>query len=546
VVVAALFAASPVVGPAVGPAAPASAAPVLTVDDGRIVGGAGHGCKLRSSGTVWCWGLNSHGQLGTGNAPTTGPTARMVGGGSLADSTVARVAAGGDTTCAVDTAGRVSCWGANSAGQLGNDDAGTDSDVPVPVTGGALTGRTVVDVTVGTAHACALDDGGRVSCWGADDQGQLGDGGGAGDSPVPVAVDTAGALSGKTVTAITAGARSTCALDDDGKAYCWGDNSAGQLGNNDGGNDSAGPAAVVDGGALSGRTLTAISAGGLHVCALADNGKAYCWGENGRGQLGNDDATNTDLDVPAQADPGGIIAAATITTVAAGGNHTCVLTNLEAAWCWGAADNGQLGDNQAADRSEPVRVYDSGALAGATPRRIGAGTLLSCVTDTERLAYCWGDDSTAQLGNGTPTADSDVPARVRLAPDLPRVTVTPGDGRLTVSWPAPDPGTAPLTGYEVTTVPASAGCPSSMSTSCVITGLTNGTRYAVRVAATSGEGTTTSRAADGTPQAAPLLPITGESVAAIAGAGTVLLVAGLALVRYGRRRELPGPGRTAA
>ncbi|GAA1041696.1 hypothetical protein GCM10009557_66000 [Virgisporangium ochraceum] len=272
------------------------------------------------------------------------------------------------------------------------------------------------------------------------------------------------------------------------------------------------------------------------MCALADDGNAYCWGENGRGQLGNDDATNTDLDVPAQADPNGVIAAADITTVAAGGNHTCVLTDLDAAWCWGAADNGQLGDNQTTDRLEPVRVYDSGALAGATPRQIGAGTLLSCATDDERHAYCWGDDSTAQLGNGTPAADSDVPARVRLTPDVPVVTVTPGDGRLTVTWTEPDPGTAPLTGYEVTTVPASAGCPSSTSTSCVITGLSNGTQYAVRVAATSGEGTTTSRAVGGTPVSASLLPITGGNVAAVAGAGTVLVVVGLALVRYGRRR----------
>jgi hypothetical protein len=88
----------------------------------------------------------------------------------------------------------------------------------------------------------------------------------------------------------------------------------------------------------------------------------------------------------------------------------------------------------------------------------------------------------------------------------------------------------------VTTVPASAGCPSSTSTSCVITGLSNGTQYAVRVAATSGEGTTTSRAVGGIPVSASLLPITGGNVAAVAGAGTVLVVVGLALVRYGRRR----------
>ena len=124
---------------------------------------------------------------------------------------------------------------------------------------------------------------GRAVSWGSNSKGELGNNSTTGSS-VPVAVDMSGALAGKAVTAVTAGGYYTCAVAD-GKAYCWGYNDSGQLGDNSI-NDSPVPVAVDTSGALAGETVTAISAGRSHTCAVAD-GKAYCWGYNGSGQLGD-------------------------------------------------------------------------------------------------------------------------------------------------------------------------------------------------------------------------------------------------------------------
>ena len=96
--------------------------------------------------------------------------------------------------------------------------------VPVAVdTSGVLAGKTLTQITAGDNHMCALDSAGAAYCWGHNSDGELGDGSTA-DSSVPVAVDTSGVLAGKTLTQITAGSDHTCALDSTGAAYCWGDN----------------------------------------------------------------------------------------------------------------------------------------------------------------------------------------------------------------------------------------------------------------------------------------------------------------------------------
>ncbi|HRQ86808.1 MAG TPA: RCC1 repeat-containing protein, partial [Candidatus Saccharibacteria bacterium] len=145
---------------------------------------------------------------------------------------------------------------------------------------------------------CAIADG-EVYCWGSNWSGQLGDGTND-DSNVPVAVSTDGVLAGKTVTSISAGQSQTCAIAD-GKAYCWGENWNGELGN--GTNDhSSVPMAVVADGALADKTVTAISSspGGWHTCAIAD-GAVYCWGAGESGELGN--GSNITYDVPVAVSP---------------------------------------------------------------------------------------------------------------------------------------------------------------------------------------------------------------------------------------------------
>ncbi|KAG2433214.1 hypothetical protein HYH02_012755 [Chlamydomonas schloesseri] len=156
-----------------------------------------------------------------------------------------------------------------------------------------------ITISAGYEYTCALLDNGSVKCWGWNDDGQLGLGdtsyrgdgpGEMGDTLPAVALGT-----GRTATAISAGGLHTCALLDNGSVKCWGWNDAGQLGLGDTSHRGDGPGEMgnrlpaVELG--TGRTATAISAGGLHTCALLDNGSVKCWGWNDYGQLGLGDTS---------------------------------------------------------------------------------------------------------------------------------------------------------------------------------------------------------------------------------------------------------------
>jgi alpha-tubulin suppressor-like RCC1 family protein len=144
--------------------------------------------------------------------------------------------------------------------------------------------------------------------------GQLGDGSTT-DSDVPVAVDASGVLAGKTLTQITAGQLHACAVDAAGAAYCWGYNDYGELGDGSMTNSSV-PVAVDSSGVLAGKILTQITAGWDHTCALDNTGVAYCWGENGPGELG--DGSTTDSDVPVAVDTNGVLTDKVLTHITAG------------------------------------------------------------------------------------------------------------------------------------------------------------------------------------------------------------------------------------
>jgi alpha-tubulin suppressor-like RCC1 family protein len=165
-------------------------------------------------------------------------------------------------------------------------------------TSGLLSGKTVKAVSAGLDYACAIASDNKTYCWGINSYGQLGNNSTT-NSSVPVAVYTSGLLSGKTSKDVSAGYRHTCAIVADNKAYCWGYNSDGQLGNNSTTNSSV-PVAVYTSGVLGGKIIKHIDAGAnlnLHTCAIATDNKAYCWGDNAYGQLGNNSITDSSVPV---------------------------------------------------------------------------------------------------------------------------------------------------------------------------------------------------------------------------------------------------------
>jgi hypothetical protein len=170
---------------------------------------------------VQCWGQNNAGQLGNGtlNVPVKVNIPGNVPG--LPDVLV--MDSGGDHTCVVTPSGGVRCWGANSEGQLGNGLLAASAS-PVNVSGLA---SGVAAIAAGTVHTCALTTAGGVKCWGNNFFSQLGDGSGTGR---PLPVDVVGLASG--VAGIEAGIEHTCAITTAGGVKCWGHNGNGQLGDN--------------------------------------------------------------------------------------------------------------------------------------------------------------------------------------------------------------------------------------------------------------------------------------------------------------------------
>ena len=285
-------------------------------------------------------------------------------------------------------------------------------------------------LAAGGLHACALTADGAVWCWAYGAYGQLGNGSIAAAYDAPVEVHGL-----PPVASISAGGNSTCALDRSGKVWCWGENGRGQLGVG----TTLGSATPVQVHGL-GLAATAISVGYDHACAILSDASAMCWGANASGQLG--DGTEIERLVPAPvtaiASSGGPIA-----TISAGNLHTCATTADGTAWCWGSNLRGELGDGTTTGSLPGVRV----AGIGGTARQVVAGDTWTCALRTDGVVLCWGENTVTTttgsvagaLGTGSSAATVAAPAPVPGLPagiasiathswTLPRVAALAGDG----------------------------------------------------------------------------------------------------------------------
>ncbi len=361
-----------------------------------ITAGVAHTCALTSGGGVLCWGSNEFGQLGNGDTANSTTPVSVVG----LTSGVNSIAAGGDSTCALTTGGNVWCWGDNATGQLGN---GTFAQSSVPVQVMDPTGHTpiggVATITVGLSHACAVTGAGAALCWGDNAQGELGNGNELGSNvPGPVSGLTNG------VATISAGSEFTCAVTTSGQALCWGRGDSGQLGSGTA-TSSKTPVPVFDSSdnaALNG--VVTVSTGFQNACALMDGGTVLCWGVNESGQLGNGTSggqSNTGSEVVNSTENGllsGVVA------IAVGQSHTCALTGMGTALCWGSNAEGQLGTGKTSNSTLPVEV--SGPANGIAA--VSAGSEHACAVTNLGAAQCWGANLDGQLGTGS-TAASPTP-----------------------------------------------------------------------------------------------------------------------------------------
>lgn len=348
------------------------------------------------------------------NGPDAGPTQFIA----------SYIAVGVNHTCAVRPPGSVFCWGSNEKGQLGSPPSATvggksNRPLKVPNLGaGFAQGKPITKVWVGGIHSCALDSDGSLFCWGGNDTNQLNTGDGIDANPhhepkrVRGMSTTQPLLSG--VASAALGVKHSCAILTNGDTVCWGNNTEGQTGD---------PAATAR---ASGRPATkvpgippvkAVTAANLHTCVVtAQTGELWCWGMNSAGQIGptglNSVLVATKVNMPE-----------TPFFPSAGATHTCVTAGSPMqVYCFGANGSGQLGNDAGNMNPNPTLIrFTLGQVD-----RVEVGGMTSCARafPSDPKLGCWGANTKGQLALGT--RDTNAHVDITQVREIP--PVKDGDG----------------------------------------------------------------------------------------------------------------------
>jgi alpha-tubulin suppressor-like RCC1 family protein len=352
-------------------------------------GRSGHTCAIKNDGTSYCWGKNRSGQLGLDSLSNTSVPKALIYPPEL--SSFRQISVGATHTCGIGSNGKTYCWGANGdRAILGGSTAGTTAPAEV------LLPTPLQEISAGYSHTCAISAS-KTYCWGDNSVGLLGNGSNA-ISSIPVAVSLPQGVTA--FTRVSVGYVHSCALSTDDRAFCWGANTYSQLGNGENSNSQS-PIPVT----ASNITFKQVAAGGFHTCALTPSGKAYCWGDNSSGQLGN--GLRVLAKIPMLVNmPLGVNA---FSQISAGRDHTCAIDVGGNAYCWGNGKYGQLGNGNPYIFTLPRKVALPESVR--TFSRIAAGEQTTCAIASNGKAYCWGSNEFGQLGDGS-LRDSFVPVLV--------------------------------------------------------------------------------------------------------------------------------------
>ena len=375
----------------------------------RITAGAAHVAALRADGTVVSWGENSSSAIGSDIPLATTPVTRPQAMVAPADD-IAAISAGDRHALALTGAGGVLAWGANPEGQLGDgtyEGDGTPRAVPGLAAG-------IVQVATARPTPYTLRDDGSLLAWGENNNGELGDGTTDGrPTPAPVSGITG------TVAVVDGGDGHVLAALTDGTVLAWGSNFWGQVGDGTG-QDRTTPVTVPD---LT--DVTAVDAGTYASYAVTGSGALYSWGSNTSGALGIGSTEH-------QGTPT-LVTGVTGVVAVAGGHDRAPLDGSGTVWSWGANPFGQLGDGTTTGRTAPAPV---GLPAPAVAIAAGSGHSVALLADGRVVA--WGLNSVGQIGTGssgntvrTPRVVDQLPAATRIAAGTASsyaIAVVDGDG----------------------------------------------------------------------------------------------------------------------
>jgi alpha-tubulin suppressor-like RCC1 family protein len=289
-------------------------------------------------------------------------------------------------------------WGHNALGQVG-DGTTTNRNSPAATVGPAW-----ATIDAGGEHSCGIDVQGRAWCWGSDGDGQLGNGVGSAVQTAPTLV-----VGGATdYASIDAGRRHTCAIRSGGTLWCWGSDAEGQLGDGVQGQDRHTPNQVA------GTGWRQVWAGWSNTCATRTDGTLWCWGENLYGQVGAG-SDETYIFEPTQ------VAGTDWASVTGGSVHSCALRTDGTAWCCGLGDDGIFDTGPFGSVNTPVPVAGTWTAFESGLRHV-------CGLQADHTAWCWGYNEDGQLGLGF---ESPFGERVTVPTQLPGddwLSISPGHG----------------------------------------------------------------------------------------------------------------------
>lgn len=376
----------------------------------QVVSGRYHTCLLFADASAACFGTGSKGQLGAGATTyLAAPGLHRIDTGGVG---VLDVQAGDEHTCLLLSNWRGACFGNGLAGRLGNGQAidvnGAASSLQglgllsnakpfdwpgVPTVVAQSHGQVAVhSLQIGESHGCALMHDRQLTCWGSNALQQTGL-----ESAFELQPGVVVPLRDRGVVSLSAGLQHTCAIFEDGSAVCWGDNTFQQCGMSSAASQvSLQPMQSMD---TAGRAAAQIAAGTQYSCAVFMDGNATCWGSQLNARLGLPSISNN-MYHPAPGNTSLNTSGRAIFSIAVGWSHTCAVTELRHAVCWGQRDWGAIGLPELEFTSE--HVQEPGNLqvpvAGRLVSKMALGEFHSCYVFTDGSCACVGDNWNGQLG----------------------------------------------------------------------------------------------------------------------------------------------------
>jgi alpha-tubulin suppressor-like RCC1 family protein len=352
---------------------PVAGAPKLA----SVTTGADYACGLTAGGTAFCWGSNGAGQLGDGSQVPHDVPAPVTGAIRFR-----QISAGLRHVCGVSRTGQLYCWGYDLVFLPNNPPVSVPTLIP--------TTARFTSVAVDAAHQCAVALGGDLYCWGDNFLDAVtADNGGGRTITVPTRVMTSHHF-----VRTGLGSSTTCGLEADGSAFCWGSNLYYTIG------DTVAIGVSTPRPVAGGLHFLQVDGGSYATCGITVSETAFCWGSNVLGTLGIQDSTQ-------RLTPVAVTGGLSFSSISTGTWHSCGLTTQGFAYCWGEnREQPTVGDGTQVQRSIPTAVAGGHQFAS-----LSASGLNACGIDLQGAAWCWGKGSYGVLGNGA-LVDRPIPTPV--------------------------------------------------------------------------------------------------------------------------------------